>query len=90
MEHTNPDPVRAMWKLARRDPKCREIGARYDALETAFGELVSGLSPQQQDIAWGFVSASDELDHRVMELMCECFGLDPAAYLREVEAREAE
>ena len=88
MDHSMLDQVRAVWKLSRRDQKCREIGERYDTLETAFSEMVAKLSQQEQDIAWGFVCVSDELDCRVMELMCECFDLDPIRYLEELERGE--
>lgn len=80
MEHSSADKVLAMWKLARTDPKCSAVGQRYDALEKAFSQFATGLNKEEQDLAWGFVTTSDELDFCVMELMREIFDIDPALY----------
>ena len=89
MEHSSVDKVLAMWKLARQDPKCTAVGQRYDALEDAFSQFVAGLRKKDQDLVWSFVTTSDELDFCVMELMCEIFQIDPAAYLAESETDPA-
>ena len=75
-----------MWKLARNDPKCCAVGKRYDEMEDTFSKCVAGLSREDQDIVWGFVTTSHELDFCVMELMCELFDIDPAAYLEKMES----
>ena len=90
MEDGMPDKLLVLWRLSRSDPKCQEIGRRYDALETAFGEMAAKLSREDQDIAWGFVCTSDELDGRLMELMCEWFDLDPVGYLEKMNKRGME
>ena len=76
--------ILALWKIARYDPKSCEIGQRYDEQENLFAEMVAKLKPEQQDIAWGFVCTSDELNHRLLEWICECFGIDPLGYLDAV------
>ena len=75
-----------MWKLARNDPSCSAVSKRYDEMEDAFSQFAAGLSREDQDLVWGFVTTSDELDFCVMELMCELFNIDPAAYLEKLEA----
>ena len=84
MNDTLLEQVLALWKIARYDPKSCEIGQRYDEQENLFAEMVAKLDPEQQDIAWGFVCTSDELNHRLLELICECFGIDPLGYLDAV------
>ena len=65
------------------DPQCCEIRKRYDELENAFGKLTAKLSDEEQDIAWAFICTSDELDNRLLELICECFEIDPVEYLEK-------
>ena len=75
-----------MWKLARNDPSCSAVSKRYDEMEDAFSQFAAGLSREDQDLVWGFVTTSDELDFCVMGLMCEIFDIDPAAYLEKLES----
>ena len=77
--------ILALWKIARYDPKCQEIGKRYDELETHFSETVATLGKEYQDLIWAFVTISDELNHRLLEVICQSFNLDPVAYLRKLE-----
>ena len=82
-----------MWmgvlrELAKKDPKYREIRVRYDTLEDAFGKLAAKLTDEEQDIAWAFVCTSDELDRRLLELVCERFGIDPVGYLEQMGGME--
>ena len=87
MGSTKLEQVLALWKIARHDPKSCEIGKRYEAQEDVFSEMVAGLSKEQQDIAWDFVCTSDEVNHRLLELICECFHIDPIGYLQDVTER---
>ena len=86
MHQSSTDKILAMWKLARYDPKCSAVGQKYDEMEETFAGFVAGLSKEEQDLVWGFVGISDELDFCVMELMCEVFDIDPVGYLERLEA----
>ena len=85
MNGSKLEQVLAIWKIARHDSKALEIGRRYDEWEIKFTETVANLTTDEQNILWDFVTTSDELNHRVLELVCERFSLDPVTYLRELE-----
>ena len=85
MSTSKLEQVLALWKIARHDPRAQEIGRRYDELEVKFAETVTSLPREDQNILWDFVMTSDELNHRVLEMVCEVFRLDPVKYLRKLE-----
>lgn len=67
--------LRLLRRLARADPAFRDMEQRYFALERDFSEMTNTLPQSQQDIAWAYVCASDDLDRRLLEIACAyiCF-----------------
>lgn len=61
----------ALRRLAREDLLFRRLERRYLDLEEAFAQMANTLPQDQQDTAWAYVCASDDLDRRLLEIACE-------------------
>ena len=68
--------IHKLFAMARRDPKYQELDRRYGEYENALQELSRGLSDDDQDILWGFVCTSDDMNWRMLELICQRFPID--------------
>lgn len=73
----NYKKVRMLFKVARDDPQYAALAKQYKRLEAAFGDLTGNMTDEEQDIAWGFVCVSDQMNWRMLELICERLGIDP-------------
>lgn len=58
--------------LAKGDEKYRKLEREVVRMEEAFSELMRNMPDEQQDVAWGFVCMSNELDTRLLEFACTC------------------
>lgn len=73
------DEVRKLqniFQLARQDPQYSKMVGEYLVLEHQFGELTRGMTDEEQDIAWGFACLSDDMNWRMIEILCERFGIN--------------
>lgn len=68
--------IHKLFDMARKDPRYAELTREYLAYEAAFNELSRDMSEEDQNILWGFVCTSDDMNWRMLEMICERFLID--------------
>lgn len=63
--------ITALFKIARQDPHYAQMGEEYRLLESRFSEMIMKLSQESQDLAWEFVTHSEAMNWRMLEIICE-------------------
>ena len=62
------DKTKALWEKARMDPEFREMEKRFSRMEKLFERKVSAMSMEDQDILWGCLLSSEEIDQYLLDL----------------------
>lgn len=63
--------IQMLFRSVRQDPQYAALRREYDALETQLGQLAQKLPQQEQDLIWAFLCASDGMNWRMLEYLCE-------------------
>lgn len=71
MEGDHSKLIAALFQKARQDPKYARMGEEYSRLEERFSQMVMQLPQGSQDLAWEFVCLSDEMNWRMLEILCK-------------------
>lgn len=69
--------IQKLFKMVGSDAEYRMLAVKYEQLESAFGELMQKLTIEEQNIAWGFVCVSEDMNWRMLEWLCEQYQIDP-------------
>ena len=78
---------RLLFRMARMDAQYAAMSEEYRKFEEAFGKLISKMTDEEQDIAWGFVCTSDEMNWRMMELICQWFDIGLSDIVKKAESQ---
>lgn len=68
--------LRNAFQLARQDPQYSKMVSEYLVLEQQLGELTRDMTDEEQDVVWGFVCLSDDMNWRMIEILCEEYGIN--------------
>lgn len=71
MEGEYSKPIATLFQRARQDSKYKKMGEEYSRLEEQFSRMVMQLPQESQDLAWAFICISDEMNWRMLEIICE-------------------
>ena len=63
--------IAALFRRARQDSQYAKMGEKYGRLEEQFSRMVMQLPQESQDMAWEFVCVSNEMNWRMLEIICE-------------------
>lgn len=63
--------IATLFQRARQDSKYKKMGEEYGRLEEQFSRMVMQLPQESQDLAWAFICISDEMNWRLLEIICE-------------------
>ena len=63
--------IATLFQRARQDSKYKKMGEEYGRLEEQFSRMVMQLPQESQDLAWAFICISDEMNWRMLEIICE-------------------
>ena len=74
--NVNADSIMAIFEYAKMDPKYAQMNGTYGVLEDLFDKCVAKLLKEDQDIIWGFLCLSEEMNWRILELLCERYNID--------------
>ena len=75
-KNKNIDQIKKLFAMARKDPKYAALSCEYRAYEAAFGDFCRELPEKDQNILWGFVCVSEDMNWRMLEMICEKFLID--------------
>ncbi len=68
------DQIRKLFDMARRNPKYAELSREYQDYAAAFDDFCRRLPEEDQNVLWGFVCLSEDMNWRMLEIICEkCF-----------------
>ena len=70
------DQIEKLFAMARRDPKYAVLSREYRAYEAVFSEFCRELPEKDQNILWGFICVSEDMNWRMLEIICEKFLID--------------
>ena len=71
MEQDVTRKIRYLFQRMELDPEYAEMLLSYRELEKKLGNLTRDMSEADQDIIWGFISLSDSMNWRMLEVLCE-------------------
>ena len=71
MEQDVTRKIRYLFQRMELDPEYAEMLLSYRELEKKLGNLTRDMSEADQDIIWGFISLSDSMNWRMLEVPCE-------------------
>ena len=71
MEERYSNLIVALFRRARLDPQYAQLAEQYRKLEERYSRMVMHLSQESQDLAWEFICLSDEMNWRMLEILCE-------------------
>ena len=69
------DTIFELFRQARSDPQYAVLAYDYRILEEKFALLTQKLPEEEQDLIWAFVCTSDAMNWRMLEWICEKFGI---------------
>lgn len=69
--------VKMLFKMARGDARYAAMSRKYQQLEEKAGQVLQKLGREDKDIVWDFICTSDAMNWRMLEILCERFGIDP-------------
>lgn len=73
---TDPQKILSLFALAKQDAKYARMNEELGRLEDLFDKLVAKLSDEEQDIIWGFVCLSEEMNWYMLRLLCDRFDIE--------------
>ena len=74
MDHIT-ETIHGLFREARNDSEYAALNEEYTVLEEQFALLAQKLTEEEQDLVWAFVCTSDAMNWRMLEWMCERFGI---------------
>lgn len=69
--------IQRLFSMAGTDPKYAEMKKEYIRLEKVFSKLAQQLPEDAEDNLWAFVCTSEEMNWRMLELICEKYDIEP-------------
>ena len=75
-EYLDVRRLRALFDLVRKDTIYSEMSKQYQKLESDFERIMQRLPSEEEDLAWEFVCLSDDINLRIIEILCEKFEID--------------
>lgn len=70
------EKILRLFREAHKDPEYASLSREYAILEEKFALLTQKLPEEEQDLVWAFVCTSDAMNWRMLEWMCERFGIE--------------
>lgn len=80
-EYLDVRRLRALFDLVRKDTIYSEMSKQYQKLESDFERIMQRLPSEEEDLVWEFVCLSDDMNLRIIEVLCEKYEID----FREIE-----
>ena len=68
------ESVYDLWERIQNDPQYRAMLLELRKLEPKYDNLLSKLTPEEQDIICDYISACEEMSWRALEFACENLG----------------
>ena len=65
--------IHSLFEMARRDPKYAVLHRRYKFYEGVMEYMSQKLTEEDQNILWEFICLSEDMNWRMLELICEKF-----------------
>ena len=75
-EYLDIRKLRALFDLVRKDPIYSEMSKKYQKLESDLERITQRLSSEEEDLVWEFVCLSDDMNLRIIEILCEKYEID--------------
>lgn len=70
--------LQALFGMARGDRYYSQMITQYQKLESEVDQIIRQLTETEQNVIWKFICISDEMNLRVIELLCDKYDLDIA------------
>ena len=77
MKKEKRDWIAALFREIQSDPGYAALAVEYDKFHDQFERLANELSVEEQDILWGFVCVSEEMNWRMLEWVGEKYKINP-------------
>ena len=68
--------ILTLFREVRRDRKYAALSEEYNQLHDEFAKLVDGYPEAEQDILWAFVCLSEQMNWRMLEWLCDKYGIE--------------
>ena len=69
--------IQSLFTMARKTHGYEALCKEFSAREKKFEELVSRLTEEEQDIIWGYVCLSEDMNWYLLEMICDKYDIDP-------------
>lgn len=63
--------ISSLFRMARQDPQYAKMGEKYNKMESQVSEILSRLPQEAQDVVWAYICHSEEMNWRMLEIICE-------------------
>ena len=70
------ETIQGLFREARKDPEYALRNREYTVLEEKLALMTQKMMEEEQDLIWAFISTSDAMNWRMLEWMCERFGIE--------------
>jgi len=75
-EYLDIKRLRALFAMAKKDTIYSEMCIKYQKLESDLERITQRLSSEEEDLVWAFVCLSDDMNLRIIEILCEKYEID--------------
>ena len=65
--------IDALFEMARKDSKYALMNRRYKFYEAVLEHMSQKLGEEDQNVLWEFICLSEDMNWRMLELICERF-----------------
>lgn len=76
MDQEMRERILALFRAVRRNREYAALSEEYDQLHDEFAKLVDGYQEAEQDILWAFVCLSEQMNWRMLEWLCDKYGIE--------------
>lgn len=70
------ESIHLLFRKVRQDPQYAGLEREYAAMEERIAGLIQSLPEGEQDLIWRFVCTSDAMNWRMIEYICEEYGIN--------------
>ena len=76
MGQKNRDRIVALLRAVRSDREYAKLTEEYEKLYEQFETLAGRYPEEEQDILWAFVCVSEQMNWRMLEWLCDQYGIE--------------
>lgn len=76
MDKEMRERILSLFRAVNRDIAYANMAKKYEKLREEFELLVLSYPEQEQDVLWAFVCHSEEMNWRMLEWLCERYGIE--------------